>query len=110
LSLILTSVTLHFTTCQMIKTIQHKGLKQLWEHGNGNKLPADQLLRIETMLEVIDSIKQIPGDLEAFKNRNLHKLTGDLKEFWSVKVNKNYRIIFRFDGQHVYELDYIDYH
>ncbi|MEX8546729.1 MAG: type II toxin-antitoxin system RelE/ParE family toxin [Mucilaginibacter sp.] len=27
-----------------------------------------------------------------------------------MKVNKNYRIIFRFDGQHAYDLDYIDYH
>ena len=94
----------------MIKSIRHKGLRLLWEHGNGSKLPADQVSRIERMLEVIDSAGRVPQDFEAFKNWNTHKLAGDYKEFWSVKINKNYRLIFRFDGQHVYDLDYIDYH
>lgn len=30
---------------------------------------------------------------------DLHKLSGDMKNFWSVKVDKNYRIISRFDGE-----------
>lgn len=29
----------------------------------------------------------------------LHRPKGDLKEFWSVKVDKNFRIIFRFEGE-----------
>ena len=41
---------------------------------------------------------------------NLHKLSGDLKEFWSVKVDKNYRIIFRFIGEDAADVDYLDYH
>lgn len=82
----------------------------MWEYGNGSKLPADHLVRIERMLEIIDSARQVPQDFDAFKNWNIHRLTGDMKDFWSVKVNKNYRIIFRFDGQDAYDLDYIDYH
>lgn len=53
---------------------------------------------------------RVPNDFEAFKNWGIHKLTGDYKKFWSIKVNKNYRIIFRFDGKHAYDVDYIDYH
>ncbi len=94
----------------MIKSIQHKGLKLLWEQGNANKLPADLIIRIEIILEVIDSAQQLPQDFEAFKNWNPHKLSGELKDFWSVKVNKNFRIIFRFEGGNAYDLDYIDYH
>ena len=82
----------------------------MWEQGNGSKLPADQLLRIERMLEAIDSAIVVPNDFEAFRNWNIHKLSGDYKEFWSIKVNKNYRLIFRFEGQHAYDIDYIDYH
>ncbi|WP_096350040.1 type II toxin-antitoxin system RelE/ParE family toxin [Mucilaginibacter gotjawali] len=33
-----------------------------------------------------------------------------MKDYRSIKVNKNYRIIFRFVGEHAYDLDYIDYH
>jgi len=52
----------------------------------------------------------VPEDFGAYQNWNIHKLSGDLKNYWALKVNKNYRIIFRFDGQHAYDLDYIDYH
>src|SRR5690606_15082683 len=94
----------------MIKSFKHKGLKLLWEEGNTSKLPAGQVNRIERMLEIIDSSKRVPEDFEGFPNWNIHKLSGDLKEYWSVKVNKNFRIIFRFDGQDAYDLNYIDYH
>lgn len=62
------------------------------------------------MLEVIDSLTVVPQDFEVYKHWHPHKLTGEFKDFWSVKVNKNYRIIFRWDGQNAYDLDYIDYH
>ncbi len=105
----MTSVALH-QQLKMIQSFRHKGLKLLWEQENASKLPADQVSRIERMLVIIDSTQQIPEDFGAFQNWNIHKLSGDLKDFWSIKVNKNYRIIFRFDGQHAYDLDYIDYH
>lgn len=94
----------------MIKSFKHKGLKLLWEDGKTSKLPADQIRRIEMMLEIIDSAQEVPEDFGAFQNWNIHKLSGDLKDFWSIKVNKNYRIIFHFDGQNAYDVDYIDYH
>lgn len=94
----------------MIKSFRHKGLRLLWEEGKTSKLPAELVSRIERMLEVIDSAAKVPDDFEVFLNWNIHKLSGDLKDYWSVKVNKNYRIIFRFDGQYVYDVDYLDYH
>jgi proteic killer suppression protein len=52
----------------------------------------------------------VPDDFGAFQNWNIHKLSDDLKDLWSIKVNKTYRIIFHFDGKDVYDLNYIDYH
>ena len=94
----------------MIQSFKYKGLRLLWEQGDSSKLPADQANRIERMLEIIDTAQQVPEDFGVFQNWNIHKLSGELREYWSIKVNKNYRIIFRFDGQHAYDLDYIDYH
>lgn len=94
----------------MIQSFKHKGLRLLWEQGDGSKFPADQISRIERMLQIIDTAQAVPEDFGAFQNWNIHKLSGELKDYWSVKVNKNYRIIFRFDAPNVYELDYIDYH
>ena len=82
----------------------------MWEHGDGSKLPSDLISRIEIILEVIDSANKVPQDFEAYRNWNIHKLTGDRKDFWSIKVNKNYRIVFIFDGRYATDIDYIDYH
>ncbi|OKS84907.1 type II toxin-antitoxin system RelE/ParE family toxin [Mucilaginibacter polytrichastri] len=40
----------------------------------------------------------------------LHSLSGDLKDFWSVKVDKNYRVIFQFIGEEAHLVDSVDYH
>jgi proteic killer suppression protein len=94
----------------MIQSFKHKGLRLLWEQNNSSKLSAELVNRIERMLAVIDSVQQVPEDFGAYQNWNIHKLSGELIEYWSIKGNKNYRIVFRFDGQNAYDLDYIDYH
>jgi len=40
----------------------------------------------------------------------LHPLKGELKDFWSAWVTGNWRIIFRFEGGHVCDVDLVDYH
>jgi proteic killer suppression protein len=40
----------------------------------------------------------------------LHPLKGELKGLWSVWVNANWRIIFRFDGKDAVDVDLVDYH
>lgn len=41
---------------------------------------------------------------------DLHKLQGDLKRFYAIKVSANWRLIFAFEGKDAILLDYIDYH
>ena len=41
---------------------------------------------------------------------SFHKLSGNLKGFFSVKVNRNWRIIFRFEEENAHDLTLIDYH
>ncbi|GGH07804.1 type II toxin-antitoxin system RelE/ParE family toxin [Mucilaginibacter phyllosphaerae] len=92
----------------MIETIRNKGLKLYYEDGNGAKLPHDQLAKITRVLSALDAISS-EDDIKQL-GLGVHKLTGNLKDFWSIKVNANYRIIFRFDDGNVFDLDYIDYH
>ena len=37
-------------------------------------------------------------------------LKGDRKGFWSATMTRNHRIVFRFAGGHVHDVDLIDYH
>ena len=40
----------------------------------------------------------------------LHPLRGDRKGLWSVRVSDNWRIVFRFEDGHVFDVDLTDYH
>ena len=94
----------------MIKSIRHKGLRQLWENEKGGKLPAGQVSRIRQMLEVIDSVQQVPQDFDFFRSWKIHPLKGEWKGYWSLTVKENWRIIFRFENQDAFDLEYLDYH
>jgi plasmid maintenance system killer protein len=52
---------------------------------------------------------------ESLKGMNLpglrlHKLSGNLTDFYSVSISGNWRVIFRFDGNDVCDVNYLDYH
>ncbi|KFJ91804.1 Killer protein, partial [Pseudomonas sp. 1-7] len=40
----------------------------------------------------------------------IRTLKGELEEFWSLTVNGNWRVIFRFVGSDIELVDYLDYH
>jgi len=60
------------------------------------------------ILTLLDSAINVQ-DMD-FPGSGLHLLKGDLAGFWSVKVNGNYRLIFRFENENAFDVDYIDYH
>lgn len=61
------------------------------------------------LLDQIDSVTQVES-LRAPPGNHLEKLTGDLKGFWSVRINKQWRIIFRWEMGAVFNVDIVDYH
>lgn len=92
----------------MIKTIRHRGLKRLFEKGDGSRLDPrllDKVGRVLTLLQQAATPEDmnLPGFV-------LHPLTGDLRGFWSVRVSGNWRVIFRIEDGHARDVDLIDYH
>ena len=92
----------------MITNIRHKGLRLFYDKGDTSKLPAAQLRKITSILTLLE-IATNPQDM-AQPGFGLHSLSGDLQDFYAVKVTANYRIIFRFDGENAADVDYLDYH
>ena len=66
---------------------------------------ANRLRELLTALNVAIS----PKDL-AKPSWRLHGLQGDRAGFYAVTVQANWRLTFRFEGQDVELLDYLDYH
>ena len=92
----------------LIQGFRHRGLKQLYEKDNPKGLRADQVDKIARILARLDEADRVAGmDLPGFR---LHALKGDLKGLWSVSVSGSWRIIFRFEGGHAYDVDLVNYH
>lgn len=92
----------------MIQSFRHRGLRRLYEAGTRRYLRADQVNKIERILARLDAADEVSNmDLPGFR---LHPLRGDRAGFWAVTVQANWRIIFRFEAGHAYDVDLVDYH
>jgi proteic killer suppression protein len=92
----------------MIRSFRHRGLKLLHQRGDASRIHASHRTRIARILSYLN-MARVPRDMD-FPGLGLHPLTGNLSGFWSVSVSGNWRIIFRFEGSHVADVDLADYH
>lgn len=92
----------------MIAGFRHKGLKLLYERGDRRRVSSEHADRIARILARLDEAT-VPAhmNLPGFR---LHPLKGELAGFWSVSVSGNWRIVFRFNGANVCDVDLVDYH
>jgi toxin HigB-1 len=86
----------------MIKSIRHKGLRRFYEHGDRSTIQQDHVKRLRMILARLTAAESIE-DMN-YPGSRLHRLSGDMKDYWSVMVSGNYRIIFRFENGDAYDL------
>lgn len=92
----------------MIKSFRHKGLERLFTKGSASGVQADYVPHITLMLDAVDVAEQVKElDVPGFR---LHRLKGDKRNIWSVRVSANWRITFEFEDGNAYILDLEDYH
>ena len=96
-----------YITC-MIQSFRHKGLKLLYDTGSHQGVNPGHLNRLRLILGRLDA-SQSPEDMN-LPGLRLHQLKGKEKGFWSVTVSGNWRVIFRFENNHAYDVNYLDYH
>jgi len=92
----------------MIETFKNKGLQLYFEQGDHSKINPDHRKKVKLILTLLHSAVDFT-DLN-FPGSDIHTHKGVRKEFWSIRVSGNWRIIFRFEDGKVYEVDYLDYH
>lgn len=92
----------------MILTFRHKGLEAFYRTGSTARIQAIHAKRLRELLTAL-SVAAGPQDLMRPSWR-LHGLSGDRAGFYAVTVQANWRLTFRFVGEDVELLDYLDYH
>jgi len=92
----------------MILSFRHKGLRFLYEEGNRRYVQPEYANKIDRILARLDEATGPEAmNLPGFR---LHSLKGSRTGYWAVSVSGNWRIVFRFEGENVGDVDLIDYH
>jgi proteic killer suppression protein len=92
----------------MIKKFNHKGLKPLFDSGNAKGINPQHLARIRKILALLETSESIE-DMN-LPGLELHHLKGERKKEWAVKINGNWRVIFKLEKSNVFDVNYEDYH
>ncbi|SAK44539.1 plasmid maintenance system killer [Caballeronia calidae] len=92
----------------MIKSWRHKGLEEFFFSGSKAGIRPDHASRLRRQLAQLN-IAQSAQDMN-LPGWKLHGLDGSLAGHYSVSVNGNWRMTFRFEGVDVVLVDYQDYH
>lgn len=89
----------------MVKSFRHKGLSDLFETGKSRRVQPKHLKRLGLILTTLNAATQA-GQM-AMPGMRYHPLKGGRHSVW---VDENFRVTFRFEGGHAYEVDYENYH
>lgn len=92
----------------VIGSFGDKATEQLY-HGGPTRFPADAVktaLRKLDMLHAATSLR----DLASPPGNRLEPLKGNLVGWFSIRVNRQWRIIFRWSGSDALDVRLVDYH
>ena len=91
-----------------IKTFKHKGLKKFFNTDSKAKIKPSHARKLALILDRLDAAYSVQ-DMK-YPGSDFHGLEGNFKNFYSVHVSGNWVVIFRFESNNAYDVDYLDYH
>lgn len=95
----------------MIKSFGTRVTADLYHGRNSRALSIPQTIW-KTALRKLDMLNYAADlrDLLSPSGNRLEKLSGGLEGFYSIRINDQFRIVFRFHDGHAYEVQIADYH
>jgi proteic killer suppression protein len=92
----------------VIISFRHKGLELFFRTGRKSGIQPQHARKLQLILTLLNRAKGA-ADVNG-PGLFLHALSGKLSGFLSVRVNGNWRVVFRFNETDVELIDYLDYH
>ena len=93
----------------MIQSFGSKETEKIWNGIRSKKLPDEIQQVARRKLRMLNNSLYL-NDLIIPPSNNLVKLKGELKDFHSIRINDQWRIIFHWENGHSYYVEIIDYH
>jgi proteic killer suppression protein len=93
----------------MIISFRSKETEKIW-NGFIVKKPSQEIQQIaRRKLRILNNSQNLT-DLRILPSNHLEKLSGNLNEFYSIRINNQWRIIFSWENGNVSNVEVIDYH
>lgn len=93
----------------MIKEFRNAATRKVNDGQTVNSLRGLDYELAVRRLDFLDDAASL-GDLQAARSLRLHKLSGDRKGQWAIRVNGPWRIVFEWREGNAYKVEITDYH
>jgi len=93
----------------MIKSFTDAETERFYNTGKTKRFPPDILKRAIKRLTQLDAATRL-DDLRMPPSNRLEALTGDFSGKWSIRINDQWRLCFRFKNGEAWDVEIIDYH
>ena len=93
----------------MIKNFKDDETQKIYQRQRSRKLPADiQQVALRKLRMINNSISI--NDLRVPPANRLEKLSGNRAGQWSIRINDQWRVCFRWEGNDAHDVEITDYH
>jgi proteic killer suppression protein len=96
----------------MIVSFGDRATEALFHGIRSNRVRRFPITIVEAALQKLDSLNAAHAldDLRSPPGNRLEALRGDLRGFYSIRINNQWRIIFRWQPSQAYDVRIVDYH
>jgi proteic killer suppression protein len=93
----------------MIKTFADRQTEEFWRTGKSRRLPSGTRRVAARKLQMLDVTKDV-DDLRVPPGNRLEQLKGDRQGQYSIRINEQFRVCFRWIEGDAYGVEITDYH
>jgi toxin HigB-1 len=93
----------------MIISFGSKETEKIWLGERAKRIPIEIQQIGRRKLRMINNSQDLK-DLKIPPSNRLEKLKGNRKDFYSIRINDQWRIVFRWENINAYEVEILDYH
>jgi len=93
----------------VIQSFADSETERFYTTGRSRRFPPEIRVRAAMRLTQIDAATQVE-DLKQPPSNRLEALKGDRKGQWSIRINDQWRVCFRFAKGDAYDVAIVDYH
>jgi proteic killer suppression protein len=93
----------------MIRDFANTETEQFYATGKSRRLPPSILKRAAMRLIQLDSVTRVE-ELKLPPSNKLEALAHDRLGSWSIRINDQWRVCFRFEQGDAWDVEIVDYH